>query len=173
MQLFFRKVATSDGPFPIRESLNVSELVDDRADVTAVSPLETDLVAVSLDQGSMSVEGTLTAGLDMLCSRCLSPMHEDLNIEFRERFKQTSSSNVEEEDEDGDFIAVTEDSFDIAPYCEELFVLHVPFAPICSEDCQGIAPAAGQDWSLGSDDSNDSDTEKIDPRLAGLKDFFK
>lgn len=138
MQLFFRKVATSDGPFPIRESLNVSELVDDRADVTAVSPLETDLVAVSLGQGSMSVEGTLTAGLDMLCSRCLSPMHEDLNIEFRERFKQTSSSNVEEEDEDGDFIAVTEDSFDIAPYCEELFVLHVPFAPICSEDCQGL-----------------------------------
>nr|WP_283657825.1 hypothetical protein [Paenibacillus sp. RC343] len=106
MQLFFRKVATSDGPFPIREALNVSELVDDRPDVTAVSPLETDLVAVSLGQGLMSVEGTLTAGLDMLCSRCLSPMHEDLMIEFRERFKQTSSVG-EEEDEDGEFIAVT------------------------------------------------------------------
>ncbi|MDQ0494229.1 YceD family protein [Paenibacillus brasilensis] len=172
MQLFFRKVATSDGPFPIRESLNVSELVDDRADVTAVSPLEIDLVAVSLDQGLMSVEGTLTAGLDMLCSRCLSPMHEDLKIEFRERFKQTSSSN-EEEDEDGEFIAVTEDSFDIAPYCKELFVLNVPFAPVCSEDCQGIVPAAGQNWSIGSDDSDDGNTDKIDPRLAGLKDFFK
>lgn len=172
MQLFFRKVAASDGPLSIRESLDVSELVDDRADVTAVSPLETDLVAVSLGQGSMSVEGTLAAGLDMLCSRCLNPMHEDLKIEFRERFKQTFSSN-EEEDEDGEFIAVTEDSFDIAPYCKELFVLNVPFAPVCSEDCQGITPAAGQNWSIGSDDSDDGDTDKIDPRLAGLKDFFK
>jgi uncharacterized protein len=172
MQLFFRKVAASDGPFPVREALNVSELVDDRADVTAVSPLETDLVAVSLGQGMMSVEGTLTAGLDMLCSRCLSPMHEDLKIDFRERFKQTSSVG-EEEDEDSEFIAVTGDSFDIAPYCEELFVLHVPFAPLCSEDCQGLTPAVGQNWSVGSDDSDDNDTKKIDPRLAGLKDFFK
>ncbi len=38
MQLFFRKVATSDGPFPIREALNVSELVDDRPDVTVPFP---------------------------------------------------------------------------------------------------------------------------------------
>ncbi|MGW8956219.1 YceD family protein [Paenibacillus sp. NPDC055715] len=172
MQLFFRKVATSDGPFPIREALNVSELVDDRPDVMAVSPLETDMVAVSLGQGLMSVEGTLTAGLDLLCSRCLSPMHEDLKMEFRERFKQISSVG-EEKDEDGEFIAVTGDSFDIAPYCEELFVLQVPFAPVCSENCQGIAPAAGQNWSVGSDDSDDDDTKKIDPRLAGLKDFFK
>lgn len=170
MQLFFRKLAVSEGPVSIREALDVSSLVEGRADITAVSPLQTDLNAVSLGDGMMSVEGTLTVGLDMLCSRCLSPMHEDIHIEFHEKFKKVLSAK-EAEDQDGDVIAVVGDSFDTVPYCEELFVLQVPFAPLCSEDCKGLSPKPGQSWS--ADSENSDHVEVIDPRLAGLKDFFK
>ena len=47
----------------------------------------------------------------------------------------------------------------------EQFVLAVPFAPLCREDCKGLCPQCGIDLNTGT-----CACEKpVDPRLAALK----
>ncbi|MFM9277366.1 YceD family protein [Paenibacillus jiagnxiensis] len=169
MHLHFRKVAMNDGPVLIRESLNVEPLITHRKDITSVSPLTADLAAVSEGEGRIDVSGTLAAELDTLCSRCLTPVHEHMNIPFSERFEQ-GQEQPDAEDEDMESIMIEGESFDTVPYCEESFLLHLPFAPLCRPDCKGLCPTCGQNWNEGSCSCNN---ERIDPRLAGLKDFFK
>ncbi|MDO7905878.1 DUF177 domain-containing protein [Paenibacillus sp. JX-17] len=166
MQLHFRKMASSGGQISLHESLDVSALVNNRKDITAISPLVADLSAISHTEGVIDVQGSLKAELDMLCSRCLKPMHEHLNIEFQEQFKQSANSDEDQED---DAILVEGESFDLAPYCEESFLMHVPFVPLCDEDCKGLCPTCGHDLNEGD---CGCDNQVIDPRLAGLKDFF-
>ncbi|MFB5759773.1 YceD family protein [Paenibacillus medicaginis] len=167
MHLHFRKVAMNDGPVLIRESLNVEPLITHRKDITSVSPLTADLAAVSGGEGKIDVSGTLAAELDTLCSRCLTPIHEHMNIPFSERFEQ---GQEQPEDEEMESIMIEGESFDTVSFCEESFLLHLPFAPLCRPNCKGLCPTCGQNWNEGSCSCNN---ERIDPRLAGLKDFFK
>ena len=168
MLVSFRKAATSGRPLSFNEQWDVKELVSDRKDITAVTPLTADL-SVQLESGGVvDVQGTLTAGVDMLCSRCLKPVNEHLHIDFHEQFKQ--GDQPEDVEEDDDTIYVDEDQFDLKLYAEEAFLLNLPFIPLCSDTCKGLCPTCGHELNEGD---CGCDNEVIDPRLAGLKDFFK
>jgi uncharacterized protein len=54
---------------------------------------------------------------------------------------------------------------DLEPLFREQFVLAVPFAPLCREDCAGLCPQCGIDRNTGTC----SCEKPIDPRLAALK----
>ncbi|MOA30578.1 hypothetical protein D3C78_1516790 [compost metagenome] len=73
-------------------------------------------------------------------------------------------------DEDEDLQIVTEDRVDLRPYVEESFLLSLPYSAVCSDSCKGLCPNCGTDLNV---EQCSCDTEVIDPRLAGLKDFFK
>lgn len=73
-------------------------------------------------------------------------------------------------EEDDDIIYVDEDQFDLKLYAEEAFLLNLPFIPLCSDTCKGLCPTCGHELNEGD---CGCDNEVIDPRLAGLKDFFK
>lgn len=167
MQLYFRKVVKNDGSVLIWESLNVESLITHRNDITSVSPMGVDLIAVSEEEGKIDISGKLVAELDTLCSRCLTTVHKRMNILFAERFEH---GQARPEDEETESIMIEAESFDTVPYCEESFLLHLPFAPLCGSDCKGLCPTCGQNWNEGSCNCNH---ERIDPRLARLKDFFK
>jgi len=168
MLVSFRKAATSGRPLSFNEQWDVTQLVSDRKDITAVTPLTADL-SVQLESGGVvDVQGTLTAGVDMLCSRCLKPVNEHLHIDFHEQFKQ--GDQPEDVEEDDDTIYVDEDQFDLKLYAEEAFLLNLPFIPLCSDTCKGLCPTCGHELNEGD---CGCDNEVIDPRLAGLKDFFK
>ncbi|MGG1879405.1 MULTISPECIES: YceD family protein [Paenibacillus] len=169
MLIQFRKLTTSDHPLQFHQTVDVSRAVKGRKDIASVQPLEVELMAKPSVAGSVEVRGRLHGGLELKCSRCLKPVSEHLDIPFHEVFQPVEDPEAVQADDD-DTIYVTGESVDLTPYVEEAFLLHLPLAPVCSADCKGLCPSCGKDLNEGS---CNCDTEVIDPRLAGLKDFFK
>ncbi|WP_054956442.1 YceD family protein [Paenibacillus dakarensis] len=169
MLIQFKKLTTSDQPLQFHQTVDVSQAVKGRKEIVSVAPLEVDLTVTPTVTGSVDVHGRLKGQLEMTCSRCLKPVTEQLDIPFHEVFQPVEDpDNVQDESEDITY--VKGESVDLAEYVEEAFILYLPFAPVCSEDCKGLCPSCGKDLNEGS---CNCDTEVIDPRLAGLKDFFK
>lgn len=168
MQFQFRKMAALEGPLHIHDSVDVSRVVADRPDILSSSPLTVDLKAIYVDGDTVDVAGTVTGQLQMACSRCLKPINEQLDIEFHEQFKLVKGQN-EPEDEEDYTIYVDQDVVELTPIIEEAFLLHLPLAPVCDSDCKGLCQKCGTDLN---ENTCSCDTEVIDPRLAGLKDFF-
>jgi len=136
-------------------------------DVHAFSPVAVDLHA-RYAAGVTEVTGELKVQPSQSCSRCLKPIAETLTIPVRELF--TTQPEAIREDEDEMYHLITTDKIDLRPYLEEIVVVEIPLAPLCDTDCKGICPVCGV--NRNEEDCN-CNTESIDPRLAGLADFFK
>ncbi len=120
--------------------------------------------------------GTFKGHLTVACSRCVGPVKlvidEKLRVTFmppgempQEDAEQPSEEGPEVQSEDLDVFPFDGEKVDLEPLFREQFVLAVPFAPLCAEDCKGLCPQCGIDRNTGT-----CTCEKpIDPRLAALK----
>jgi uncharacterized protein len=169
MKIHFRKMANADEPLNIHETMDVSELVKGRKDILAVAPLLVDLKALPADTDCVNVVGRLSGEVDMLCSRCLTEVSSKLNIPFAETFKWLKEP-ILPEDENDELIYIKDETVELVPFVEENFVLHLPDSVLCKADCLGLCQKCGQNLNEGT---CSCDNTVIDPRLAGLKDFFK
>ncbi|MBX3160339.1 MAG: DUF177 domain-containing protein [Deltaproteobacteria bacterium] len=133
------------------------------------------------DGSHVFAAGTFQGELTVACSRCVNPVvipiDERLRVTFMPRHELPSDEEEEQQaaGEDGEGAEVTEEDLDLFPYdgdvvdleplLREQFVLAVPYAPLCREDCKGLCPQCGID--------RNTDTCRceapIDPRLAALK----
>lgn len=167
MKINIRDLAQKSAPVALKGVFDLSGILTGREDIQIVGKLDAELTAKS--QGGLAeVEGMLRFKVHSLCSRCLAPVDETLAVPFRERFASRPDA-VPQEDQD-EVHLVTDDHITLDPYVEEAVWLALPLAPVCSSDCKGLCPECGanlNDKPCGC--SNDS----IDPRLAGLADFFK
>ncbi|WP_240762491.1 YceD family protein [Paenibacillus thalictri] len=152
----------------ISEQLDVTDVLKERGDLLGFSPLNVQLTARYIADAAQ-VDGELEMDVEMPCSRCLKPVHEHLTIPFHEAFVKKDAEH-KEEDEDSDFILVEEDKVDLTEYLIQDMLLSLPFVPLCDEDCKGLCPVCGVDRN---ETPCECRQEKIDPRLAGLADFFK
>ncbi|MFF2907699.1 MULTISPECIES: DUF177 domain-containing protein [Bacillales] len=169
MKIHFRKIANADEPLKLHESVDVSEVVKGRKDILTVGPLSVNLNALPAGTDCVNVVGTLSGDVDMLCGRCLEEAHSHLEIPFAETFKWLKQPELPE-DEDDELIYVKDESVDLIPYVEEHFVLHLPDSVMCKADCLGLCHNCGQNLNEGT---CSCDNTVVDPRLAGLKNFFK
>jgi uncharacterized protein len=72
---------------------------------------------------------------------------------------------VELGEDDLDVFPYSGDAVDLEPLVREQFVLAVPFAPLCKEDCLGLCPQCGADRNVAP-----CACEKpVDPRFAALQ----
>ncbi len=118
--------------------------------------------------------GQFDGYLTVACSRCVGPVRLDLHEKLRVTFMPPGEMPTEDADaeegaevaaEDLDVFPFDGESVDLEPLLREQFVLAVPFAPLCREDCKGLCPQCGIDLNTGT-----CACEKpIDPRLAALK----
>lgn len=164
MSLIFnlKSVASAHRDVRLHGTIDLSELPNQRSDMLKAEPLKVELVA-SADSGLVVVEGTCDTTIDYACSRCLTEATQPFSFQVREVFSR-------EEQEDEDIHVVSEDTVDLRPYMEENLHVALPFAPLCREDCRGLCPTCGTNRN---ETSCDCTQERIDPRLEGLKDFFK
>ncbi|WP_379136444.1 YceD family protein [Paenibacillus sp. sgz500958] len=169
MEVHFRKIANADEPLFIHHTMDFSELVKGRKDILTATPFTVDLKALPADTDSVKVVGKLDGDVSMLCARCLNEVSSHLNIPFAETFKWLKQPHLPEE-EDEELIYIKDESVDLVPYVEETFVLHLPEAVLCKADCLGLCQKCGQNLNEGT---CSCDNTVIDPRLAGLKNFFK
>ncbi len=118
--------------------------------------------------------GTFEGDLTVACSRCVEPvklvLDEKLLVTFMPKAEMPADDAEGEEGEevpaeDLDVFPYEGEYIDLEPLFREQFVLAVPYAPLCKEDCKGLCPQCGTDLNTGT-----CACEKpIDPRLAGLK----
>ncbi len=136
-------------------------------------PLKVELEAHDVS-GAADVSGELSIEVEQSCSRCLNPVHQSLTIPYHETFVKGEEPDEEafEEDEESenDPVYVQDDRIELKPYLVESVMLHLPFVPLCSEACQGLCPVCGGNRN---EQACGCKQDKVDPRLAGLADFFK
>ena len=120
--------------------------------------------------------GTFRGHLHVACSRCVSAVRLDIDERIRVTFMPKHELPAEDDaaGDDGEGAEVSEEDLDLFPYDGEVvdleplfreqFVLAIPYAPLCREDCQGLCPQCGIDRNTDSCRCE----PPIDPRLAKL-----
>jgi uncharacterized protein len=155
---------------PMREALGAPDPDPD----AGTGHAEVDLYADGADGSHAFAAGTFDGHLVVACSRCVGPVrleiHEKLHVTFMPPGEMPNEDAADEEgvevrEEDIDVFPFDGESIDVEPVLREQFVLAVPYAPLCSEDCKGLCPQCGIDLNTGTC----SCEQPIDPRLAALK----
>ena len=112
--------------------------------------------------GYIPLTATCKLTVEGACARCLKPVSETLEIEF----KRTVAAKLEAEDEDDEYLLVTEDCIDVGEPIEDETVLSLPARLLCSEDCKGLCQKCGANLNFGKCSCPENE---IDPRWAALK----
>lgn len=128
--------------------------------------------AVRLTKGAHGVlaEGTISAGLELCCSRCLEPFAFAGADRFRVWFVRPAPGASPEEREltadDLDVEFLTEDGIDLSGLLRESVLLLVPIQPLCREECRGLCPGCGANLNEGTCACPPAG---VDPRLRPLQ----
>ena len=112
---------------------------------------------------SVELSGTVCYTMTMPCDRCFEMTTQEREMPF---FHVLVRELSDEEDEDGQFVLVPDESLDLEQLLTEDILLDVPSKFLCSPDCKGLCPVCGKNLNQG-DCGCKQDT--VDPRLAILK----
>lgn len=148
---------------PVESELGVADVIA----VPQGAEVELDILLESVVEGVL-VSGTATATASGVCSRCLEPVSEPVEIELMELFAYPDSATEATTDDD-EVARLVDDLIKLEPAVRDAVVLALPLVPLCTPDCAGLCPDCGGRWAeLGPDHRH----ETIDPRWAGLLDQF-
>lgn len=130
------------------------------------------------DGSHVFANGTFKGYLTIACSRCVEPVKLDIDEQLRVTFMPKHEMPADDDgeaaegeegaevgSEDLDLFPYEGEVVDLEPLLREQFVLAVPFAPLCREDCAGLCPQCGTNKNTGACQCE----APIDPRLAALK----
>ncbi|QMV40215.1 YceD family protein [Cohnella cholangitidis] len=168
MLLKVQELVARQQPIELQGTLDLKDLFRSNSEYNPLAPMKYDLVAQASDDRIL-VSGQLSCDVRMQCSRCLDKFDETVNVPFEEQFRIVEDGEAELS-EDDEAVPVTEERIDLSPYLAEELVVQLPYAPLCKEDCKGLCPECGMNLNEQSCGCN---TEKIDPRMAALQDWFK
>src|SRR5690606_40973963 len=110
----------------------------DRIGVPEGEQVELELLAESVFEGVL-ISGTASAVLAGECARCLDPISDEIEVEFRELFAYPDSATDTSTDED-EVSRDVDDLIDLEPVVWDAMLLLYPSAPLCSPHCAGICP---------------------------------
>lgn len=114
--------------------------------------------------GFIRLIGTITGVHSAPCGRCLAPVARAFSIEIDLSVVTATTES------DEDVILAEGQKIDLGTFVTETVLLNLPLRLLCREDCKGLCPKCGKDLNTGACECNH---REIDPRLAGLADFFK
>lgn len=132
------------------------------------SPVKAELT-VNRTAGEVMVTGSLSAELEMECSRCLKAVRQYQELPVSVVYHPAEEIGPDRHglhDDEMDMGFYTGEELDIEELIREQIVLSAQMKPLCSEDCRGICPKCGID--LNTADCGCVHKE-IDPRLEVLK----
>jgi len=120
-------------------------------------------------EGGHSLQGNLSYGGRLECSRCLAayPFQQQERFTLL-LFKRSAAPDGERELDRTDLDASFYDQPDISvvPIVEERIQLAVPMKPLCGPECRGLCPQCGADRNRGACGCA---TEETDPRWEALR----
>lgn len=127
------------------------------------APVDLDLRLESVSEGVL-VTGTVSAPTAGECSRCLTAITGDVEIDLTELFAYPDSATDETTDAD-EVGRVVDDTVDLEQPIVDAVGLALPFAPVCRPDCAGLCADCGIPLATAEPGHQH---EKIDPRWAKL-----
>ncbi|MGQ9472499.1 MAG: YceD family protein [Candidatus Caldatribacteriaceae bacterium] len=153
-------------------SENLGELEWEGEKILFAQPVQIEVMLTNCDS-EILVEGTLTTGLVLNCSRCLEPflypMKVGFTLELRNVDRLNRPSDLEAEAEETDelkYFCEDDNSIDITKDVEELILVNLPMKPLCKRECLGICPVCGTNRNQRE---CTCEREAIDPRLEILR----
>jgi len=155
-------------PLALQGSLDMSDRFRKSRDVQPLEPIQWQLTAQHADR-TITLTGELKGRVRLLCSRCADSFEDFCAFSFEERFRLVNLTDSPADDED-EIVPLTEDAIDLDDLIGQEFIVQLPFAPLCSESCRGLCPNCGVNRN---EQSCDCRTERFDPRLEALQNWFK
>lgn len=110
-----------------------------------------------ISQGSIRVDWTGP------CRRCLEDQAGSTTVEVREIFQRKPV--------DGETYPLDENDVDLEPMIREAVLLHLPVAPLCSDDCAGPEPERFPTTVVVDPDPETEPEPAADPRWAALSEL--
>jgi uncharacterized protein len=155
-------------PLPFQVTLEADELKKRHHEIRGITPVNASGEAVQL--GNLYyVKGSMKADVNFVCARCLNPFVDQATVDFSETFA-LADDPILQDDEDSDILPLEGDEIELDSLLQEDFLLAMPTFPLCEEDCKGLCPTCGVNRN---EVACSCKNERVDPRLAGLADFFK
>jgi uncharacterized protein len=125
--------------------------------------LHLDLRLESVSEG-VYVSGTVSAGIEGECARCLQPIRDAVVVRLQELYAYEHSTTDETTDED-EVGRMQGDLIDLEPALRDAVVLALPNHPLCRAECPGLCPECGVRW----DELPAGHTHgQVDPRWSAL-----
>jgi uncharacterized protein len=161
----------------IRKSYSPGTVDYRTGDFRQVEPLEVRATA-ELVEGQIRITGELHTRLELVCARCLEPVHEDIAREFDLFYKPMASMTKEEEErlklDDTEIAFFEGEGMFLADVLAEQVLLALPMKAICRSDCRGLCPQCGV--NLNNEECR-CESHSVDSRTAPLarlkQDWFK
>jgi uncharacterized protein len=114
-------------------------------------------VVLEAQGDTVTATGTVTAGWEGECRRCLEATGGVVTVEVSEVFEPVPV--------EGETYLLGPDRLDLAPALREALALALPLAPLCDEGCAGPDPVAHPVATASDDDQGEL---PADPRWAAL-----
>lgn len=118
--------------------------------------------------GEISVRGKIGFLAIARCSRCLSDVRFDTNLEVKLILSPSDTERKEEAGGEIDYETYRGRKIDLNDYMREQVNLSLPYKVVCAEDCRGLCSGCGQ--NLNEQQCN-CETHQEDSRFAVLKDI--
>lgn len=113
----------------------------------------------SADGDTVIVRATLKGHMHVACSACVTDVRLPIDETILATFMPKGALPADAVDGDED-IEVTADELDVfeyeneqidlEPLIREQYILGVPYAPLCKEDCKGLCAQCGTDQNTGT-----------------------
>lgn len=121
------------------------------------------------------VAGNLAAELEILCARCLEPVHYPVQRDFDLLYRPAGSDigegkEVELQDRDAAISYYEGDGLTLDEIVREQLLLAVPIKTVCKEECKGLCPHCGRNQNTGECECAKAATDPRWEALKGLKD---
>lgn len=163
-----------DHELEIDQTINVTETLKKKdPEIRDVSPIHVKGKAF-IDGDKVTFHLQLSGHFVLPCSRTLQDVNYPIQIDSYETF-YLHSIESEEEIVDEDIHVVTDQMIDLRPIIVELLLLEVPMQVFSEEAKEMENLPSGNNWKVMTEEQFKKEHEKenkVDPRLAGLADFF-
>lgn len=121
----------------------------------------------------IQVIGSMKAGVEFACSRCLRPFDYDVDSDFHIFYTLGAEPEREKElqTSDMDVNYITGEELDTSEIILAQLTLDLPVKPLCSPACLGLCPRCGADLNAGACSCPVDVEEKHESKFAKLKGF--
>ncbi len=136
-------------------------------DLPFTGPVFIEIELTSSDK-KIQAEGTVKTGIQRPCDRCLSPVEFLIEAPFKEIY--FSAGTTQDNFLQDEWISFKNEVIDIEPEVVKSLIMALPMKVLCDENCHGLCLSCGKNLNTGKCGCSQ---EKIDPRLAMLREFIK